>query len=445
MRIDISKAISVVGEEKIRQNESALVGIHKTLKEGTGEGSEFLGWMKLPATASPDILRRIKNDAEKIRAQSKILVVIGIGGSYLGARAVIDCLSHPFVPLIRETKDPVILYAGENLSEDYHAGLLDILDIYDYSVAVISKSGTTTEPAVAFRIIKAHIEKKYGKQEAAGRIYAITDAHRGALKKLSDKEGYKTYVIPDDIGGRFSVLTPVGLLPIAVAGFDIEKLIGGSLKIMETCLETANPEKNPAVKYAATRNALYQSGKTVEILVNYLPNLYYFTEWWKQLYGESEGKMTKGIFPAGVNFTTDLHSMGQYIQDGSRIMFETVLSVENPKKELKVPFDDENSDGLNFLAGKRLTEINYEAEAGTMLAHVDGGVPNIRISVKELNEETLGTLIYFFEFACALSGYLLGVNPFDQPGVEAYKKNMFALIGKPGYEEERKNLLRRLQ
>ena len=445
MRIDISKAISLAGAERIIQNESALVAIHKTLKDGTGEGNEFLGWMRLPVNADPLILKRIRDDAEKIRAQSKILVVIGIGGSYLGARAVIDCLSHPFIPLIRESKDPVILYAGENLSEDYHSGLLDILDMYDYSVAVISKSGTTTEPAVAFRIIRGHIEKKYGKREAAERIFAITDAHRGGLKKLSDKEGYKTYVIPDDIGGRFSVLTPVGLLPIAVAGFDIEKLILGARRIMETCLETADPEKNPAIKYAATRNALYQSGKTVEILVNYLPNLYYFTEWWKQLYGESEGKMTKGIFPAGVNFTTDLHSMGQYIQDGSRIMFETVLSVENPKKELKVPFDDENSDGLNFLAGKRLTEINYEAEAGTMLAHVDGGVPNIRISVKELNEETLGTLIYFFEFACALSGYLLGVNPFDQPGVEAYKKNMFALIGKPGYEEERKKLLRRLQ
>jgi glucose-6-phosphate isomerase len=279
---------------------------------------------------------------------------------------------------------------------------------------------------------------------AAGRIIAVTDARRGALKKLSNEEGYSTYEIPDDIGGRFSVLTPVGLLPIAVAGFDIEKLIRGANAMMETCLASADPERNPALRYAAIRNSLYQSGKTVEILVNYLPNLYYFTEWWKQLYGESEGKMNKGIFPAGVNFTTDLHSMGQYIQDGTRLMFETILSVENSLKELSVPFIEEDSDGLNFLAGKRLSEINHMAEIGTMLAHVDGNVPNIRISVSELNEETLGTLIYFFEFACALSGYLLGVNPFDQPGVEAYKKNMFALIGKPGFEEERKKLKERL-
>ena len=445
MKIDISKAISFAGRERIEQNETALESLHRSLITGTGPGNDFLGWMKLPEVQDPAILRRIKADAEKIRSRSRVFVVIGIGGSYLGARAVIDCLSHPFLPLIRDRKKPVVLFAGENLSEDYHAGLMDILEQYDYSVAVISKSGTTTEPAVAFRIIKSFTEKKYGRKEAAQRIYAITDAEHGALIKLSVNEGYPTYPIPDDIGGRYSVLTPVGLLPIAVAGFDIDKLIHGARKMMEICLASPDPGKNPAVKYAAIRNALYQSGKTVEILVNYLPNLYYLTEWWKQLYGESEGKMSKGIFPAGVNFTTDLHSMGQYIQDGTRMMFETILSVKNSWKELNVPFEDKDADGLNFLAGKRLTDINHMAEMGTMLAHVDGGVPNIRISVRELNEETLGGLIYFFEFACALSGYLLGVNPFDQPGVEAYKKNMFALIDKPGFEEEGKKLREKLK
>ena len=352
MKIDISKAVSFSSPEGMKQNEKELESLHKVLVNGTGKGNDFLGWVKLPAGADPAILRRIKADAEKIRAQSQLFVVIGIGGSYLGARAVIDCLSHPFLPLLPGRKDPVILYAGENLSEDYHAGLMEILDQYDYSVAVISKSGTTTEPAIAFRIIKAHLEKKYGKKEAAGRIYAVTDAQRGALKKLAEEEKYPTYVIPDDVGGRYSVLTPVGLLPIAVAGFDIEKLIGGARSMMEQCLASADPEKNPAIRYAAIRNALYQSGKPVEILVNYLPNLYYFTEWWKQLYGESEGKENKGIFPAGVGFTTDLHSMGQYIQEGTRLMFETILSVENSGKELRVPFLEKDPDGLNFLAGK---------------------------------------------------------------------------------------------
>jgi glucose-6-phosphate isomerase len=445
MQIDISKAVSFSGQERMNQNEKKLGILHKMLVEGKGEGNDFLGWMRLPSNPDPGILDRIRSDAGKIRAQSAVFVVIGIGGSYLGARAVIDCLTHPFLSLLPGRKDPVILYAGENLSEDYHAALMEILDGYDYSVAVISKSGTTTEPAVAFRIIKGHLEKKYGKKEAAGRIYAITDARRGALKTVADAEGYSTYVIPDDVGGRYSVLTPVGLLPIAVAGFDIGKLMKGARGMMEQCLASADPGKNPAIRYAAIRNALYQSGKSVEILVNYLPSLFYFTEWWKQLYGESEGKEHKGIFPAGVGFTTDLHSMGQYIQDGSRLMFETILSVETAGRELAVPFLEGDADGLNFLSGKKLTAINRMAEMGTLLAHVDGGVPNIRISVKELNEETLGELIYFFEFACALSGYLLGVNPFDQPGVEAYKKNMFALIGKPGFEEEGKKLRERLE
>jgi glucose-6-phosphate isomerase len=445
MKIDISKAVSFTSQDKIEQNVTTLKSLHRTLINGTGKGNDFLGWVRLPEEIKPSILQRIKADAAKIRTQSEVFVVIGIGGSYLGARAVIDCLSHPFLSLLKNRKDPVVIYAGENLSEDYHSGLMEILDQSDYSVAVISKSGTTTEPAVAFRIIKAHIEKKYGKKEAAGRIFAVTDEHRGALKKLAVEEGYSTYTIPDNVGGRYSVLTPVGLLPIAVAGFDIETLIGGAHIMMETCLQSDDPEKNPAISYAALRNALYQSGKTVEILVNYLPNLYYLTEWWKQLYGESEGKEKKGIFPAGVGFTTDLHSMGQYIQEGTRLMFETVLSVENSQEILKVPFLEEDADGLNFLAGKKFTDINYMAEMGTLLAHVDGGVPNIRISVPALNEETLGELIYFFEFACALSGYLLGVNPFDQPGVEAYKKNMFALIGKPGFEEEGKKLRERLK
>jgi len=445
MRIDISKAVSFSGPERMKQNEKELESLHKVLVSKTGKGNDFLGWVKLPAGTDPAIPDRIKEDAEKIRSQSQLFVVIGIGGSYLGARAVIDCLSHPFLPLFHGRRAPVILYAGENLSEDYHAGLMEILDQYDYSVAVISKSGTTTEPAIAFRIIKAHLEKKYGKKKATGRIFAVTDAQRGALKKLAAKEGYSTYVIPDDVGGRYSVLTPVGLLPIAVAGLDIEKLIGGARRMMEQCLASAVPGKNPALQYAAIRNALYQSGKPVEILVNYLPNLYYLTEWWKQLFGESEGKEHKGIFPAGVGFTTDLHSLGQYIQDGTRLMFETILSVENPGKELRVPFLEDDADGLNYLAGKRLTEINSMAEMGTLLAHVDGGVPNIRISVPELNEENLGELLYFFEFACAMSAYLLGVNPFDQPGVEAYKKNMFALTGKPGFEEAGKKLRERLE
>jgi glucose-6-phosphate isomerase len=445
MKIDISKAIPFASQERIAKNNSDLQPLHTALVMGTGKGNDFLGWVNLPTKINPAIIQRIKTDAAKIRSQSQVFVVIGIGGSYLGARAIIDCLSHPFLSLLENKKDPVVIYAGENLSEDYHTGLIEVLEQVDYSVAVISKSGTTTEPAVAFRIIKAHCEKKYGKKGASGRIFAVTDEHRGALKKLAEEEEYSTYIIPDDVGGRYSVLTPVGLLPIAVAGFDIEKLIGGARTMMETCLHSNDPEKNPAIRYAATRNALYQSGKTVEILVNYLPNLYYLTEWWKQLFGESEGKEKKGIFPAGVGFTTDLHSMGQYIQDGTRLMFETVLSVENSKEILKIPFLEEDSDGLNFLAGKRFTEINHMAEMGTLLAHVDGGVPNIRISVPALNEETLGSLVYFFEFACALSGYLLGVNPFDQPGVEAYKKNMFALIGKPGFEEEGKKLKERLK
>ncbi|MCD4789077.1 MAG: glucose-6-phosphate isomerase, partial [Bacteroidales bacterium] len=417
---------------------------HKALLEKTGKGNDFLGWVDLPSQIEQELITSIEQDAKTIREKAEIFVVIGIGGSYLGARAIIEALSHNFSPLLEKRTNPLILYAGQNIGEDYLSDLLEILNERDYAITVISKSGTTTEPAIAFRVLKNHLEKKYGKQEAKSRIIAITDKSKGALKKLASDEGYKTYIVPDDVGGRYSVLTPVGLLPIAVAGFDIRKLIEGAKAMQQLNLQTISIEENPMAMYAAVRNALYRNGKQVEILVNYQPNLYYFTEWWKQLYGESEGKEGKGIFPAGVGFTTDLHSMGQYIQDGQRFLFETVLSVENPGKKLEIPFDNENLDGLNYIAGKRMHKVNNMAELGTILAHIDGGVPNIGIKIPEVNEMYLGQLIYFFEMACALSGYILGVNPFDQPGVEAYKKNMFALLGKPGYEKETEEINRLL-
>jgi glucose-6-phosphate isomerase len=397
----------------------------------TGKGNDFLGWVDLPLKSDREIFSRIESDVERLRKISEIFVVTGIGGSYLGARAVIEALGHSFYDLLEERKFPYVVYAGHHLSEDYIAELLEILDKKNYSLAVISKSGTTTEPAIAFRILKNHLEKKYGKAGARERIIAITDKQRGALKGLSDKEGYPTYVVPDDVGGRYSVLTPVGLLPIAMAGFDIRKLVQGAADMEAFCRSARTIGENPVMAYVAARNALYRSGRNVEILVNYLPNLVYLTEWWKQLYGESEGKEGKGIFPAGVSFTTDLHSMGQYIQDGMRIIFETVISVENNKKEVAIPLAEDDADGLNYLAGKRIGYVNHMAEKGTVMAHVDGGVPNIRIVVPEISEYVMGQLIYFFELACGLSGYLLGVNPFDQPGVEAYKKNMFELLGKP--------------
>jgi len=410
----------------------------------TGKGNDFLGWVELPSGIDESVINSIEQYAEKIRKKAEIFVVIGIGGSYLGARAVIEALSHNFQYLKKDNKNPLIVYAGQNIGEDYLADLLDILDYKDYALTIISKSGTTTEPAIAFRILKNHLEKKYGKKEAVSRIIAITDKSRGALKKLSEEEGYPTFVVPDDIGGRYSVLTPVGLLPIAVAGFDIRKLIQGSKDMQSLNLQTSSLDKNPISLYAATRNALYKKGKLVEILVNYQPNLYYFTEWWKQLYGESEGKEGKGIFPAGVNFTSDLHSMGQYIQEGQRILFETVLSAEKSHKKMIIPFAENDLDGLNYIAGKRLIEVNNMAELGTTLAHVEGGVPNIEIKIPDLNEYYIGQLIYFFEMACALSGYLISVNPFDQPGVEAYKKNMFALLGKPGFESETEKIRKQI-
>lgn len=444
LKIEIENARSFIGDKCLPRFQEEIANCHHMLVNRTGKGNDFLGWIDLPVATDPDLINRINDDASWIQAVAEVFVVIGIGGSYLGSRAVIEALGNPFQSLMNRKAHPQVIFAGDNLSEDYHANLLEILDHKNYAVAVISKSGTTTEPAVAFRLIKRHLENKYGKEEAGKRIFAITDAQRGALKNLADAEGYVSYVIPDDVGGRYSVLTPVGLLPIAVAGFDIEAIMDGARQMREVALNSSDCEQNPCALYAAVRNILYRNGKFVEVLIAYEPNLLYFIEWWKQLYGESEGKENKGIFPAGVTFTGDLHSMGQYIQEGMRILFETVISVEQPSETLQIPDDPENLDGLNFISGKRLSEVNRMAELGTMLAHVDGGVPNIRISIPAINENTLGQLIYFFEFTCALSGYALGVNPFDQPGVEAYKKNMFALLGKPGYEKETETLRKRL-
>ncbi len=440
IKVNIQRTLGFVTSQEIQSYQHEIDRHYYSILKKTGKGNDFLGWVDLPNEIEETLIRSIEQLAEKIRKKAEIFVVIGIGGSYLGARAVIEALSHNFQYLKKESKNPLIVYAGQNISEDYLADLLEILDHKDYALAVISKSGTTTEPAIAFRILKNHLEKKYGKKEACERIIAITDKAKGALKKLATDEGYPTFIVPDDVGGRYSVLTPVGLLPIAIAGFDIRKLIKGARDMQELNLQTSSIDKNPMTLYAATRNALYKKGKLIEILVNYQPNLFYLTEWWKQLYGESEGKEGKGIFPAGVNFTSDLHSMGQYIQEGQRILFETVLSVEKPEKNLAVPTDKNDLDGLNYIAGKKLHEVNNMAELGTSLAHVEGGVPNIQIQIPQVNAYYIGQLIYFFEMACALSGYILNVNPFDQPGVEAYKKNMFALLGKAGFEKETEKL-----
>jgi len=441
---DTSKLSAFATQPEWESMQQEITLSHRALISKSGKGNDFLGWVDLPAAIEPALISRIQADAEKIKRMAELFVVIGIGGSYLGSRAVIEALGDPFEDLNRNSGNPYVVFAGENLSEDYHAKLLRLLDQRDYAVAVISKSGTTTEPAIAFRLIRQHIEAKYGKEEARKRIFAITDASRGALKKLADAEGYASYVIPDDVGGRYSVLTPVGLLPIAVAGFDIAKLVKGAVDMREVAMKSATLDENPCARYAAARNLLLRRGKGTEILVAYEPHLLYIIEWWKQLYGESEGKEHKGIFPAGVTFTSDLHSMGQYIQEGVRNLFETVISVEEPSEKLIVPDDPENLDGLNFLSGMRLSEVNRQAELGTMLAHLEGEVPNIRLTIPALDEYWIGQLLYFFEFACALSGYTLGVNPFDQPGVEAYKKNMFALLGKPGYEKESIELRKRL-
>jgi len=445
LKIDISNGKPFIGEKCLSRYQEEIDACHRFLIDRNGKGNDFLGWIDLPVTVGEETVNRINEDAAWIRAVAEVFVVIGIGGSYLGSRAVIEALGNPFQGLIGRKGHPQVLFAGENLSEDYHANLLELLDHKSYAVAVVSKSGTTTEPAVAFRLIKQHLEKKYGREEAGKRIFAITDARRGALKSLADSQGYVSYVIPDDVGGRYSVLAPVGLLPIAVAGFDIRALLDGARQMREVALRSSDCEQNPCAVYAAVRNIFYRNGKFIEILVAYEPALLYFIEWWKQLYGESEGKENRGIFPAGATFTSDLHSMGQYIQEGMRTIFETVVSVGRPARVLHVPDDPDNIDGLNFLSGKRLSEVNQMAELGTLMAHVDGGVPNVRITVPAINESTLGQLIYFFEFACALSGYALGVNPFDQPGVEAYKKNMFALLGKPGFENETEALRKRME
>ncbi|MBE7064855.1 MAG: glucose-6-phosphate isomerase [Ruminococcaceae bacterium] len=434
IKFDYKNAEKFVQPYEIDMLSAQVSAAHDMLHNKTGAGNDYVGWVDLPKNFDKEEYARIKECVERIKSDSDVLIVIGIGGSYLGARAAIEMLTGSFYNLeaVKNRKQTAVLFAGCNISASYMCDLMKIIDGYDVSVNVISKSGTTTEPAIAFRFLKEHMEKKYGREGAAKRIYATTDKARGALKKLADAEGYETFVIPDDVGGRFSVLTPVGLLPIGVAGADLDKIMEGAEKAYEEYLEP-DVTKNDCYKYAAVRNALYRKGKDIEILVNYEPSLHYITEWWKQLYGESEGKDQKGIFPAGVDFTTDLHSMGQYIQDGQRKLFETVISVATPKQNIILQVTEDDIDGLNYLAGKDMDYVNKQAAKGTMMAHVDGGVPNLEIEIPAMDEFSFGALVYFFEKACGISGYMLGVNPFNQPGVEAYKKNMFTLLGKPGY------------
>lgn len=443
--LDVSKAIQFLKEGTVKNYEAKVKEAQEALENGTCPGNDFLGWLHLPSSITPEFLKEIQDCANTLRENCEAIVVAGIGGSYLGARAVIETLSNSFSWLIGDKSNPTILFAGNNIGEDYLYELTEYLKNKKFGVINISKSGTTTETALTFRLLKKQCEEQRGKEEAKKVIVAVTDATKGAARAAADKEGYKTFVIPDNVGGRFSVLTPVGLLPIACAGFDIIKLVEGAADMEKACGKDVAYEENPAAVYAAVRNGLYdQAGKKIEIMVNYQPKLHFISEWWKQLFGESEGKDNKGIFPASCDFTTDLHSMGQWIQQGERSIYETVISVEEPAKKLLFPNDEENLDGLNFLAGKRIDEVNKMAELGTRLAHVDGGVPNIRISVPVLNEYYIGQLIYFFEKACGISGNILGVNPFNQPGVEAYKKNMFALLDKPGYEEDSKAIKERL-
>ena len=445
IKLDIEKTFGFVSKESVYAYASKAQSASEALENSTGLGNDFLGWLHLPSSITAEVLADINATAQVLRDNCEVVIVAGIGGSYLGARAVIEALSNSFEWLKAKKENPVILYAGNNISEDYLYELTEYLKDKKFGVINISKSGTTTETALAFRLLKKQCEDQRGKEMAKKVIVAITDAKKGAARVTADNEGYKSFVIPDNVGGRFSVLTPVGLLPIAVAGFSIEKLVAGAVAMERACGVDVPFEKNPAAIYAAVRNELYKNGKKIEILVNFCPKLHYVSEWWKQLYGESEGKDLKGIFPASVDFTTDLHSMGQWIQEGERSIFETVISVENTDHSLTVPSDAENLDGLNFLAGKHVDEVNKMAELGTQLAHVDGGVPNIRISIDRLNEENIGQLLYFFEKACGISGYVLGVNPFNQPGVEAYKKNMFALLNKPGYEAESEAIQARLK
>ena len=443
--LNITKAASFLAEGAVKAYEPKVKAAQEALENGTCEGNDFLGWLHLPSSITPEFLNEIQAVANTLREKCEVVVVAGIGGSYLGARAVIEGLGNSFAWLVNDKKNPTILFAGNNIGEDYLFELTSFLKDKKFGVINISKSGTTTETALAFRLLKKQCEDQRGKDEAKDVIVAVTDAKKGAARTCADKEGYKSFIIPDNVGGRFSVLTPVGLLPIAVAGFDVKQLVAGAADMEKACGKDVVFEENPAAIYAATRQALYtQAGKKIEIVCNFQPKLHYFAEWWKQLYGESEGKDQKGIFPAACDFTTDLHSMGQWIQEGERSIFETVISVETPNEKLLFPHDDENLDGLNFLEGKRVDEVNKMAELGTRLAHVDGGVPNILVNVPELNAYYLGQLIYFFEKACGISGLLEEVNPFNQPGVEAYKKNMFALLNKPGYEAESKAIQERL-
>ena len=441
LELDLSKVLDFVSCEEIAKMEEEVKNAEKLLMEGTGEGNDFLGWINLPTNYNKDEFERIKLAAKKIRENSEVLVVIGIGGSYLGARATIDFLSHTFYNKV--PNGPEIYFAGNSISGTYLAHLIQAIGDRDFSVNVISKSGTTTEPAIAFRIFKEMLEKKYGVEGARERIFATTDASKGALKKLSTEQNYETFTIPDDVGGRFSVLTPVGLLPIAAAGIDIDALMAGAREAQNDY--TAPYAENDCYKYAAVRNLLLRKGKCIELLINYEPKLHYVAEWWKQLYGESEGKDGKGLFPASVDLSTDLHSMGQYIQDGQRTLFETLIDIDEKETDVVIPFDEADLDGLNYIAGKGMNFVNEKAMLGTQLAHVDGGVPNIRVCMPKADAFSLGYLFYFFEKSCGISGYLLGVNPFNQPGVEAYKKNMFALLGKSGYEKEAEALNKRLE
>ena len=442
--LNIEKTLGFISKENVAAYEAQVKAAQEALEQGTGLGNDFLGWLHLPSSISAEHLADLKATAEVLRQNCEAVIVAGIGGSYLGARAVIEALSNSFAWLQKKEGTPVILFAGHNIGEDYLYELTEYLKGKKFGIINISKSGTTTETALAFRLLKKQCEDQCGKELAKKVIVAVTDARKGAARVTADKEGYKSFIIPDNVGGRFSVLTPVGLLPIAVAGYDIEKLVAGAVEAEKACDISVPFCQNPAAVYAATRNELYKSGKKIEILVNFNPKLHYVSEWWKQLYGESEGKDHKGIFPAAVDFSTDLHSMGQWIQEGERTIYETVISVDNVCHTLEVPTDEANLDGLNFLAGKRVDQVNKMAELGTQLAHVDGGVPNIRVTIPSLDEASIGSLLYFFEKACGISGYLLGVNPFNQPGVEAYKRNMFALLNKPGYEAESKAIQARL-
>ena len=445
IKIDISQIQNFIPQNAVKALEPEIKDAIIKLENGTGAGNDFIGWTDLASKTDKGLLDAIEESAHVLRENCEVVIVAGIGGSYLGSRAVIEALSNSFSQSIRDGKNPQILFAGHNISEDYLFELTEYIKDKKFGIINISKSGTTTETALAFRLLKKQCEDQRGKDVARKVIVAITDAKRGAARVCADKEGYRSFIIPDNVGGRFSVLTPVGLLPIAVAGFDIRQLVKGAADMEGKTTSAVKFEDNPAAVYAAARNVLYRGGKKIEILVNFQPKLHYLSEWWKQLYGESEGKENKGIFPASVDFSTDLHSMGQWIQEGERTIFETVISVDKVNHSVLVPADDENLDGLNFLAGKHVDQVNKMAELGTQLAHVDGGVPNIRITVPELSEYWIGQLIYMFEKGCGISGYVLGVNPFNQPGVEAYKKNMFALLGKPGYEEESKKILSRLK